>query len=210
MSRRGLGQRQGLFHLFPAGVVPGGGKHCADVAVEQLTVEPGLLFVHALPDAPLGAFFGTDRGHGEADAAAADGGQHTGQRICRQQEEHAFRRLLHHLQQGVGGFLVHPLHMVEQDGAALGGEAGIENFGAHGLDLTDEIPPARAHAGDGDGLPYHAGLDAAAVAVTGFAHGTAAFAPQKGLSRCAACRVKIVCRHAPGRVARAQARLAHQ
>ena len=150
------------------------------------------------------------RGYGEADAAAADGGQHTGQRICRQQEEHAFRRLLHHLQQGVGGFLVHPLHMVEQDGAALGGEAGIENFGAHGLDLTDEIPPARAHAGDGDGLPHHAGLDAAAVAVAGFAHGTAAFAPQKGLSRCAACRVKIVCRHAPGRVARAQARLAHQ
>ena len=210
MSRRGLGQRQGLFHLFPAGVVPGGGKHCADVAVEQLTVELGLLFVHALPDAPPGAFLGADRGHGEADAAAADGGQHTGQRICRQQEEHAFRRLLHHLQQGVGGLLVHPLHMVEQDGAALGGEAGIENFGAHGLDLTDEIPPARAHAGDGDGLPYHAGLDAAAVAVAGFAHGTAAFAPQKGLSRCAACRVKIVCRHAPGRVARAQARLAHQ
>ena len=100
--------------------------------------------------------------------------------------------------------------MVEQDGAALGGEAGIENFGAHGLDLTDEIPPARAHAGDGDGFPHHAGLDAAAVAVAGFAHGTAAFAPQKGLSRCAACRVKIVCRHAPGRVARAQARLAHQ
>jgi len=97
-------------------------------------------------------------------------------------EPHAFRRLLHHLQQGVGGFLVHPLHMVEQDGAALGGEAGIENFGAHGLDLTDEIPPARAHAGDGDGLPHDARFHPTAAAVAGLTYGTTAFAPQKGLS----------------------------
>ena len=100
--------------------------------------------------------------------------------------------------------------MVEQHGTALGRKAGVEDLAAHSLDLTDQIFTACAHTGNADCFTHDAGLHMAAVAVAGLTHSTAAFAPQKGLSRCAACRVKIVCRHTPGRVARAQARLAHQ
>ena len=206
----GLGQRQGLFHLLAAGVVPRGGQHCADVAVEKLAVQGRRLGVHPLLRAVAGAVGRGDGGHGKADAAAPDGGQHARQRIRRQQKEHAFRRLLHDLQQGVGRFLVHPLHMVEQDGAALRRKAGVEDLRPHGRDLTHKIFSAGTHAGDRDGLPHDTRFDLAAVALAGLCHGTAAFAPYKRLSGRSALGVKIIGRNAAGRETGSQPLLAHQ
>ena len=174
---RGLGQLKGFFHLLPPGVVPGRRQHCADVPIEQLTVESGGFAVHPLRRAVAGAVGRGDRSHRKADAAAADGGQHPCQRVRRQQKQHALGGLFHHLQQGVGGFLVHLFHVVQQHGTALGGKAGVEDLRPHGLHLADEVFPARAHARHGDGLPDDARLHPAAVAVAGLAHGAAAFAP---------------------------------
>ena len=111
---RGPGQFHGLVHLLGASLVAGRREHRANVAVEQFTVECRRLFVHPMGGAVAGTVRRGHRRDGKADAAAADGGQHPGQRIGREQEEHALRRLLHDLQQGVGGFLVHALHMVQQ------------------------------------------------------------------------------------------------
>ena len=100
--------------------------------------------------------------------------------------------------------------MVEQDGTALRREAGVEDLGPHGLDLADEIPPAGAHARNGNGLPDDARLHPAAVTVAGLAHGAAALAPQQGLGRRSARGVEVIGRHAAGRKARAQPLFAHQ
>ena len=205
-----LCQLQGLFHLRGAGFVPGGSQHRADVAVEQFTVQGRRLFVHPLRDAVAGALLRRDRGHRKADAAAADGGQNACQRIRREQEQHALGRLLHDLQQGIGGLLVHALHMVEQDGAALGRQAGVENFTAHGRDLTHKVPPAAAHAGHRDGLAHDARLHLAAVALAGLCHSAAAFAPQKRFSGRAACGVKIIGGDAAGRKTGSQPVFAHK
>ena len=206
----GLCQLQGLFHLRGAGFVLCGGKHRANVPVEQFAVQRGRLFVHPLCGAVAGALLRRDRSHCKADAAAADGGQHTCQRIRRKQEQHPLRRLFHHLQQGVCGFLVHLFHMVEQHGTALGRKAGVEDLAAHSLDLTDQIFSACAHTGNADRFTHDAGLHMAAVAVAGLTHSTAAFAPQKGLSGRSACRVKIICRNAAGCKTGSKALFTHQ
>ena len=161
-----------------------------------------------------GAVAGTvRRGHrrdGKADAAAADGGQHPGQRIGREQEQHPLRRLFHDLQQGVGGFLVHALHMVQQHRTALGRQAGVEDLAAHGGDLADQIPAASPHALHRDGFAHDAGLDLAAVAFAGLAHSAAAFAPQQGLGGGTTGRIEIICGNAAGRKPGPQPLFAHQ
>ena len=92
--------------------------------------------------------------------------------------------------------------MVEQDGTALCRKACIEDLRPHGRDLTDQIPPAGPHAGDGNGLPHDAGLD--------LAHSAAAFAPQERFCRRTALGVEVIRRHTAGRKTGSQARLAHQ
>ena len=88
----GAGKLQRLFHLCGAGFVPGNGQHRADMTIEQLTVQCGCFFVYPLRRAVAGAVGGGYRCHRKADAAAADGGQHAGQRIRREQEQHPPRR----------------------------------------------------------------------------------------------------------------------
>ena len=205
-----LCQLQRLFHLRRAGFVLCRCKHRADVSIEQLAVQRGGLFVHPLRGAIAGALLRRDRRHGKADAAAADGGQHACQRIGCEQEQHPLRRLFHHLQQCVGGFLVHLFHVVEQHRAALSRKAGVEDLAAHGRDLTHQIPAARAHASDRDRLAHDAGFHLTAVALAGLRHRTAAFAPQKGLSGRSAGRVKIIGRDAAGRKTGPKALFAHQ
>ena len=180
------------------------------MTIEQLTVQCSCFFVHALRCAVAGAVGRGHRRHRKADAAAADGGQHAGQRIRREQEQHPLRGLFHHLQQSVGRFLVHPLHMVQKHRAPLGGKAGVENFAAHGGDLTHQILSAAAHAGHRDGFPHDAGLHRAAVALTGFCHGAAALAPQQRLGGGTACRVEVVGGDAAGGKAGAKTGFAHQ
>ena len=180
------------------------------MAIEQLTVQGGILAVHPLCGAVAGTIGGGNGSHRKADAAAPDGGQNARQRIRRQQKKHALGRLLHDLQQGVGRFLVHLLHMVEQHSASLCRKAGVEDLAAHGRDLTDQIPPAAAHTGHGDGFPDDAGLDLAAVALTGLCHGTAALAPEQGFGGRAAVGVKVIRRHAAGRKPGSQPLFAHQ
>ena len=180
------------------------------MAIEQLTVQGGILAVHPLCGAVAGAIGGGNGSHCKADAAAPDGGQNARQRIRRQQKKHTLGRLLHNLQQGVGRFLVHPLHMVEQHCAPLCRKAGVEDLAAHGRDLTDQIPPAAAHTGHGDGFPDDAGLNLAAVALTGLCHGTAALAPEQGFGGRAAVGVKVIRRHTAGRKPGSQPFFAHQ
>ena len=100
--------------------------------------------------------------------------------------------------------------MVEQHSAPLCRKAGVEDLAAHGRDLTDQIPPAAAHTGHGDGFPDDAGLDLAAVAFAGLAHSAAAFAPQQGLGRGTTGRVEIICGNAAGRKPGPQPLFAHQ
>ena len=165
------GKFQRLFHLCSAGFVPGDRQHRADMTIEQLTVECGCFFIHPLRRAVAGAVGGGHRCHRKADAAAADSGQHTGQRIRREQEQHPLRRLFHDLEQGVGGFLVHALHMIQKHRTPLGGKAGVENFAAHGGDLTHQILSAAAHTGHRDGLPHDARFHPTAAAVAGLTYG---------------------------------------
>ena len=209
-DRSGFGQRQRPVHLLAAGFVPRSGQHGADVPIEQRTVQGRILCAHALRGAVAGAVLRGDRSHGKADAAAPDGGQDARQRIRRQQKEHPLRRLFHDLQQRIGRFLVHPLHMVEQDGTALCRKAGVEDLRPHGRDLTDQIPPAGPHAGDRNGLPHDAGLDLAAVALARLGHRAAAFAPQKRFCGRTALGVEVIRRHTAGRKTGSQARFAHQ
>ena len=67
---RCFGEGKRLVHLRPAGLIPGRIQHCADVAIEQLTVQGGILAVHPLCGAVAGAIGGRDRSHCKADAAA--------------------------------------------------------------------------------------------------------------------------------------------
>ena len=100
--------------------------------------------------------------------------------------------------------------MVEQHSAPLCRKAGVEDFAAHGRDLTDQIPPAAAHTGHGDGFPDDAGLNLAAVALTGLCHGTAALAPEQGFGGRAAVGVNVIRRHTAGRKPGSQPLFAHQ
>ena len=205
-----FGKGKSLIHLCAACLVLRRGQHRADVPIEQFAVQSRVFFLHPLRRAVAGTLCRGDRSHRKADAAAPDGGQNAGQRICCQEEKHPFRRFLHDLQQGVGRLFVHPLHVIKQDGAALGRKAGVEDLAPHGLDLTDQIPAIGTHARHRDGFPDDAGLHPAAVAVTGLAHGTAALAPEQSFGRCASGRIQVVRRHAPGGKPGTEPLFAHQ
>ena len=100
--------------------------------------------------------------------------------------------------------------MVQKHGATLGRKAGVENFAAHGGDLTHQILPAAAHTGHRDGFPHDAGLHRAAVALTGFCHGAAALATQQCFGGGTAGGVEVVGGDAAGGKAGAKTGFAHQ
>ena len=173
-----LRKDKSLLDLFSTVFVFCHGEDSADMPIEQFTVQCGILFVHTLRNAVMGALLRRDRRDRKADAPAPDGRKDACQRIRGQKEQHALRRLFHDLQQGIGRLLIHPLDVIEQDGAALRRKAGIENLAPHRLDLTDEIAAIGTHTGHRDSFPDDAGLDPAAVTVTGLTDGTAALAAQ--------------------------------
>ena len=112
--------------------------------------------------------------------------------------------LLHHLQEGVGRFAVHPLGMVQQHRPALGRQLVLKislrmavtwptRYRRRCPSLPPRWPP---------GPPR---FPPAAGPVAGFGHRFAAFSPQQGFRRRPARRVEIIRRHAPGCKACAQA-----
>ena len=125
----------------PAGVVIDAGQSAADASSHG----PGQEFRLGAAGTGLAqvghAVLLAHRRHGKADAPAADGGQHRRRRGGREDEQHPFRGLFQHLQQGVGTGGVESLGAVEDHHPAGALQGGGKDLPAHLADAVDADLP---------------------------------------------------------------------
>ena len=85
-------------------------------------------------------------GQGIGAAAAADGGHHVRLAGRRQDKQHTLRRLLQHLQQGVGTGAVQLVRAFDVHGASPSGERGVEYLPPHLAHTVHADIPGNAFA----------------------------------------------------------------